>query len=68
MIESVVAEFKLSGKVTHCITDSGSNFVKAFDEFGSVIDKEYQFVQVMTKLQHNQMKLRPLMLYLFLTS
>ena len=40
MIESVIAEFKLSGKVTHCITDSGSNFVKAFDEFGSVIDKE----------------------------
>ena len=36
----MIAEFKLSGKVTHCIAESGSNFVKAFDEFGSIIDKE----------------------------
>ena len=26
--------------LTHCITDSGPNFVKAFDEFGSIIHEE----------------------------
>jgi len=40
IIESVIAEFKLGGKVTHCVTDSGSNFVKAFAEFGSSADEE----------------------------
>ena len=40
IIESVIAEFHLTGKVTHCVTDSGSNFVKAFTEFGSAADEE----------------------------
>ena len=39
-IESAIVEFKLSGKVTHCITDSGSNFLKAFDEFASTFNEE----------------------------
>lgn len=34
LIEGIVAEYKITGKVTHCVTDSGSNFVKAFAEFG----------------------------------
>lgn len=35
LIESVIAECKITGKVSHCITDSGSNFLKAFREFGN---------------------------------
>ena len=68
VIESVIAEFKLSGKVTHCITDSGPNFVKVSDDISSIIDKEISVCSIMTTLKQNQMKLRPLMLYLFLTS
>ena len=34
-LQSIMEEFGLMGKVTHCITDSGSNFVKAFAEFGN---------------------------------
>lgn len=33
LIDSVLTEFQLHKKVTHCVTDSGSNFVKAFKEF-----------------------------------
>ena len=32
-IESVMAEYGLQSKVSHCVTDSGSNFVKAFKVF-----------------------------------
>lgn len=34
IMESVIVEFDITGKVTHCITDSGSNFLKAFKVFG----------------------------------
>ena len=33
LIESVIMEFRLTNKVTLCITNSGSNFVKTFTEF-----------------------------------
>lgn len=38
LIDSIIAEYGLHGKISHCTTDSGSNFVKAF--------KEYQFINV----------------------
>lgn len=33
LMESVMAEFGINNKVSHCVTDSGSNFVKALKEF-----------------------------------
>ena len=40
LIEAVIVEYNIARKVTHCVTDSGSNFVKAFAEFGGVNAKE----------------------------
>ena len=40
LIESVLAEYNIARKVTHCVTDSGSNFIKAFAEFGSENEEE----------------------------
>ena len=34
LIESVSAKYNISGKVSHCVIDSGSNFIKAFRDFG----------------------------------
>lgn len=34
LIESIIAEYKVMKRVSHCVTDSVSNFVKAFAEFG----------------------------------
>lgn len=40
LIESVIAEYGLSNKISHCITDSGSNFVKAFKEYAVIKDDD----------------------------
>lgn len=34
LLESVITEFGINCKISHCVTDSGSNYVKAFKEFG----------------------------------
>lgn len=33
LIHGIIMDYNIEGKISHCITDSGSNFVKAFEEF-----------------------------------
>lgn len=44
VIDLVMAEYGLNNKVSHCITDSGSNFLKAFAEFHTSPDESNQDV------------------------
>lgn len=60
-ISQVHAEFHIQGKVTATVTDNGSNFVKAFSEYGdseteddAEENDEVQFADVNTALDEDQ--------------
>ena len=46
-LDSINTEFQLGGKIVVTITDSGSNFLKAFRVFGSESESEKDDEQLM---------------------